>query len=246
MYEKDGREVLRRRQPHALLGRQPGELGEGRTSSTPRAGSSASTPTRASGRPRRTGRSSTSRRYSEEDLMKDVFEDGYVDVAVFQPTYLKEWYTRGLQHHRAQRRARGEASGQVHREHPLRPARRRRRPEGARGERRAVGLEGRQALHRRVEQRLARLQAQRPGGVPLPGEGPGARDQEHPRPQGPDDLAAGQGRVRRLRRGPRGDGLPGAELHRRARRACRASRTSASWRRRSPTSTPACRWSSAA
>ena len=34
-------------------------------------------------------------KYSEEDLMKDVFEDGYVDV-VFQPTYLKEWYTEGF------------------------------------------------------------------------------------------------------------------------------------------------------
>ena len=33
---------------------------------------------------------------SEDDLMKDVFEDGYVDVAVFQPTYLKEWYTTGF------------------------------------------------------------------------------------------------------------------------------------------------------
>ena len=28
--------------------------------------------------------------------MKDVFEDGHVDVAVFQPTYLKEWYTEGF------------------------------------------------------------------------------------------------------------------------------------------------------
>ena len=34
--------------------------------------------------------------YSEDDLMKDVFEDGYVDVAVFQPTYLKEWYKEGF------------------------------------------------------------------------------------------------------------------------------------------------------
>ena len=31
----------------------------------------------------------------------------------------------------------------------------------------SVGLEGRQALHRRVEQRLARLQAERPGGLPF-------------------------------------------------------------------------------
>ena len=34
--------------------------------------------------------------YSEDDLMKDVFEDGYVDVAIFQPTYLKEWYKEGF------------------------------------------------------------------------------------------------------------------------------------------------------
>jgi len=35
-------------------------------------------------------------KYSEDDLMKDVFDQGYVDVAVFQPTYLKEWYTEGF------------------------------------------------------------------------------------------------------------------------------------------------------
>ncbi len=86
----------------------------------------------------------------------------------------------------------------------------------------------------------------RPGGGAVPRALHRARDQEHPRPQGPDDLAAGQGRLRRLRRRPRGDELPGAQLHRRARRACRGSRTSASWRRRSPTSTRACRSSSAA
>src|SRR5262249_9818695 len=35
-------------------------------------------------------------KYSEDDLMKDVFTDGHVDVAVFQPTYLKEWYSEGF------------------------------------------------------------------------------------------------------------------------------------------------------
>jgi len=35
-------------------------------------------------------------KYSEDDLMKDVFQDGYVDVAIFQPTYLKEWYKEGF------------------------------------------------------------------------------------------------------------------------------------------------------
>jgi predicted TIM-barrel fold metal-dependent hydrolase len=35
-------------------------------------------------------------KYSEEDFVKDVFENGYVDVGVFQSTYLKEWYTDGF------------------------------------------------------------------------------------------------------------------------------------------------------
>jgi hypothetical protein len=35
-------------------------------------------------------------KYSEDDFMKDVFQDGYVDVAIFQPTYLKEWYKNGF------------------------------------------------------------------------------------------------------------------------------------------------------
>ena len=34
--------------------------------------------------------------YTEDDLMKDVFEDGHVDIAIFQPTYLKEWYREGF------------------------------------------------------------------------------------------------------------------------------------------------------
>ena len=77
---------------------------------------------------------------SEDDLMKDVFEDGYVDVAIFQPTYLKEWYTEGFNTTEQDARAVREAPGQVHRQHPLGPARGRRRPEGARGQRRALGL----------------------------------------------------------------------------------------------------------
>ena len=98
------------------------------------------------------------------------------------------------------------------------PPRRRRRHRAAQEERRAVRFQGLQALQRRMERRLAGLEADRPGGVPLPGDVPGAGGQEHPRPQGPDDLAPGQGRVRRIRRGPRGHRFPGPELHRRARR----------------------------
>jgi uncharacterized protein len=35
-------------------------------------------------------------KYSPERFEKDMFEDGHVDVAVFQPTYLKEWYVNGF------------------------------------------------------------------------------------------------------------------------------------------------------
>jgi predicted TIM-barrel fold metal-dependent hydrolase len=35
-------------------------------------------------------------RYSEEDMMHDLFEIGYVDVAIFQPTYLTDFYVDGF------------------------------------------------------------------------------------------------------------------------------------------------------
>jgi predicted TIM-barrel fold metal-dependent hydrolase len=35
-------------------------------------------------------------KYSEEDLMRDVFGEGHVDVAIFQPTDLKDWYVDGF------------------------------------------------------------------------------------------------------------------------------------------------------
>jgi predicted TIM-barrel fold metal-dependent hydrolase len=35
-------------------------------------------------------------KYSEEDFVRDMFEEGYVDVAIFQPTYLKQWYANGF------------------------------------------------------------------------------------------------------------------------------------------------------
>jgi uncharacterized protein len=36
------------------------------------------------------------RKYSEADLMKDLFEDGYVDVAIFLPTYLTDFFHKGF------------------------------------------------------------------------------------------------------------------------------------------------------
>jgi predicted TIM-barrel fold metal-dependent hydrolase len=35
-------------------------------------------------------------KYSEDDFVKDVFEDGGADVGIFQSTYLKSWYTNGF------------------------------------------------------------------------------------------------------------------------------------------------------
>ena len=49
-------------------------------------------------------------KYSEEDFEKDVFREGHVDMAIFQPTYLKEWYTRGFNTAEQNARLRGAAS----------------------------------------------------------------------------------------------------------------------------------------
>ncbi len=35
-------------------------------------------------------------RYDAELMMRHLFEEGHVDVAIFQPTYLKQWYTEGF------------------------------------------------------------------------------------------------------------------------------------------------------
>ena len=36
------------------------------------------------------------RKYSEEDMMHDLFEIGYVDIAILQPTYLTDFYNKGF------------------------------------------------------------------------------------------------------------------------------------------------------
>ena len=35
-------------------------------------------------------------KYSEETMMQDVFVDGYVDIGIFQPTYLTDFYVDGF------------------------------------------------------------------------------------------------------------------------------------------------------
>jgi hypothetical protein len=35
-------------------------------------------------------------KYDEDVMMRDLFEDGHVDVAIFQPTNLRQWYSNGF------------------------------------------------------------------------------------------------------------------------------------------------------
>jgi predicted TIM-barrel fold metal-dependent hydrolase len=66
------------------------------------------------------------RRYDAELMMRHLFDEGHVDVAIFQPTYLSQWYVEGFNttNVRAARRA---APRQVHPERRMGPSRRRRR-----------------------------------------------------------------------------------------------------------------------
>lgn len=50
------------------------------------------------------------RKYSEQDFLHDIFETGYVDVGIFQPTYLTEFYKNGFNT--------VEANGALARKHP--------------------------------------------------------------------------------------------------------------------------------
>ena len=169
----------------------------------------------------------------EDDLMADLFENGYVDVGIFQPTSLRQWYTDGFNTTERNGALAEKRTGQVVVNSNWDP-------------RWDVSSSGRarRALARRASSSTPRsgwatraVEAHRSGGLPIPRQVREARDQEHPRAQGTDHLAARQGRLRRVRRRPRGDGLPEPQLHRRACRSA-AHRGLASWPRRSPTCTP--------
>ena len=56
--------------------------------------------------------------------MRDVFEEGHVDKAIFQSTYLKYWYTEGFNTTERNASMLEEHAGQVHRQRAVRPARR--------------------------------------------------------------------------------------------------------------------------
>jgi hypothetical protein len=128
-------------------------------------------------------------KYPEEQLMRDLFEEGYVDIGIFQPTYLKEFYKNGFNTLEQDAVLKEKYPGQVHPERPLGPAGWRGGPRAVRAGSPPLQAEGRQALHGGVEGRLQGLEAERPRGPAVPRQVRRIGRGEHPRPQGADDLA---------------------------------------------------------
>ena len=170
--------------------------------------------------------------------MVDLFEDGYVDVGIFQPTSLRQWYTDGF-NTTERNGARPRSTRASCSSTELGPARRGRRSRSSGRARRALAPKGRQALHRGVDGRLARwkLPIPRPTGT-------------SPSPRSSGSRTSTCTRDRRSGRSTRTPSTCPTSTTRRptsrtstsssSMSACRASRTSASWPRRSPTCTPGC------
>ena len=143
-----------------------------------------------------------------------MFEDGHVDVAVFQPTYLKEWYTTGFNT--------AEMDAEMAARHPDKlivngrfdprdgdPGLRQLEEDHAK-----FGHKGVKLYTAQWNSGSRGYKLDSPICEPFFEKCIELGDQEHPRPQGPDDLAAGQGRLRRRRRRQGRDPLPGPQLHR--------------------------------
>ena len=104
-----------------------------------------------------------------ERLMKDLFTDGYVDHAIFQPAYLIEFYNNGFGQTEEAFALTQANPDKLTYNHNFDPRNGEQGLDQLRGGRREVRPQGRQALHRRVARRVARLEARRPVGLPLPG-----------------------------------------------------------------------------
>ena len=158
-------------------------------------------------------------KYSEEDMIHDLFEVGYADKAIMQPTYLTDFFPGGFNT--------TEQDAEMAAKHPDRfivngafdPRDGEAGLDVFRELAKEHGLKGVKLYTAEWKGQSQGLEAQRLLVLPLPRAVRGARDQEHPRPQGPDDLAAEPRRLRRPRRRPRRVALPRPELHRRALRA---------------------------
>ncbi len=181
-------------------------------------------------------------KYSEEDFVKDVFEDGGVDVGIFQSTYLKEWYTTGFNTAAENAKMAEKYPDKLIVNGRFDPR------EGEAGlkqleeDAKRYNLKGVKLYTAEWYKGSRGWKLTDPEAQIVPRQVQGARDQEHPRAQGPDDLAARQGRVRRQGHRHRRDRATLSSTSSSSTWGCRGSRTSASWRRRSPTCTRAWRW----
>ena len=109
-------------------------------------------------------------KYSVDDFEKDVFQEGHVDKAVFQSTYLKEWYTEGFNdiEHNAALLDRFPGKLIVNGRWDPR--------DGEAGLRQLeadhakYGIKGVKLYTAEWHRRLARLEADRPGGASVPGQ----------------------------------------------------------------------------
>lgn len=108
-------------------------------------------------------------KYSEERILHDLFEVGYVDKAIFQPTYLTDFYKNGFNT--------TEQDGVLAEKYPERfivngsfDPRDGEAGLGSSSASRAVQPQGRQALHGRVEGALQGLEPQGRLGQALSGE----------------------------------------------------------------------------
>jgi hypothetical protein len=124
--------------------------------------------------------------YGVEGAGKDLFEDGYCDIAILLPTDLREFYVDGFN-----TTAQCAALKQAYPQRTILNGRMDPR-EGSAGSisssgPRALEVQGRENLHRRVVRRVQGLFAARGLGRGLHGEVPGARYRGDPHPQRADD-----------------------------------------------------------
>jgi len=102
MYEKDGEKYFVV-DSHSHSGMRVRRTGLRVRSSTRRGGSTASTVITSWVPPEQHWDWNHYLKVTEEDFVRDVFDEGHVDVAIFQSTYLKEVVPGWVQHVGAQR-----------------------------------------------------------------------------------------------------------------------------------------------
>ncbi len=101
------------------------------------------------------------RKYSEEDMMHDLFEVGHADMAILQSTYLTDFYDNGFNTTAAQRQLRDKYPDKFILNGSFEPASSEAASRSSRRSSEKYNFTGRQALHRRVARRLAGLEARR-------------------------------------------------------------------------------------